>query len=158
MRARIERRKRTAKCPECGEFFSPQGLHGHLKYTHGLRGEEMKQQQAAAVLAGGVVERAHHTRELITELETIRKKLKELRPQRRTGDGWGNYTTDGAISDACDALEARELEVRNEIRKLEGKPPLVLKLVKKRGFWSSSESLELVEQPPDELPDADGES
>jgi hypothetical protein len=150
MKARNERRKRTAKCPMCGELFSPQGLNGHLRFTHGMRGDEMRQQQGAAVIAGGVAERSRHTRDLIAELETIRAKLNELRPKAEKSDGWGGHTPDGAITDACEALEARELEVRNEIRKLQGKPPLAWTTVRRSTFWGPRESVELVEQPQDE--------
>ena len=30
-------------CPECGDEYSPQGMYGHLRMGHGLRGEELEQ-------------------------------------------------------------------------------------------------------------------
>ena len=30
-------------CPECGEEYSPQGMYGHLRMGHGLRGDELEE-------------------------------------------------------------------------------------------------------------------
>jgi len=30
-------------CPECGGEYTPQGMYGHLRMGHGLRGEELEQ-------------------------------------------------------------------------------------------------------------------
>lgn len=40
-------RTKTRECPECGQFFSPQGLSGHLRMQHKLAREEAKQVLAA---------------------------------------------------------------------------------------------------------------
>lgn len=32
-----------AKCPKCNRDFSNPGLHGHLRFSHGLEGEELEQ-------------------------------------------------------------------------------------------------------------------
>ena len=43
-------------CPECGEEYSPQGMYGHLRMGHGLRGDELEetyqqtQEQAGATV------------------------------------------------------------------------------------------------------------
>jgi hypothetical protein len=144
MREKHERRKRTAKCPKCGELFSPQGLNGHLRFTHGLGGDEMKQQQEAAVIVAGVTERARRTAELVRQLRDLQAQRLELsKPDERDEN-------DDAYRDCASALDAAVLEVRNEIRKLQDKPPLVA--VQRRSLGEQvfgGSHTELVEQGPD---------
>ena len=39
---------KTRRCPECGEFFSPQGLGGHLRFSHGADLAESRELAAKA--------------------------------------------------------------------------------------------------------------
>lgn len=68
----------------------------------------MKQQQAAVVAARGVAERAEVTLALITQLRAIRQEKALVLKQE-----------DESLHDCVDALEARELDIHNELRKLE---------------------------------------
>ena len=143
-RAQREVRKRTRVCPECGELFAPQGLNGHLRWKHGLEGEAVKEQTEAATVtvADGLAERADITTELIGQLHRIQGEIKNLPP---ANDGWGN--PDEVVADCRIALDKRELEIHNEIRKLGGQGPL--KRIKKRG-WMGRMTEELVEDSPSE--------
>jgi hypothetical protein len=92
----------------------------------------MKQQRAAVVAAAkGVAERAEAMLALITQLKAIRQEKAELLKE-----------ADESLRERVDALEARELDIRNELRKLEVVTQLVeLDLFKDR--------LKDVEQEPD---------
>jgi len=46
-------RTKDKECPLCGEMFSSQGLNGHLRFTHGLTGEEAENAYREAVPVGG---------------------------------------------------------------------------------------------------------
>jgi len=37
------------QCPECAEEYSPQGLHGHLRMSHGLSGPELQKAYEGAL-------------------------------------------------------------------------------------------------------------
>ena len=102
-----------------------------MKYTNGLRGEEMKQQQAAVVAARGVAESAEAMLALITQLKAIRQEKVELLKEE-----------DKSLRERVDALEARELDIRNELRKLE----VVTQLVELGLF---GDRIKDVEQEPD---------
>ena len=126
------------------EFFSPQGLPGHLKYTHGLRDEEMKQEQAAVAAARGVAERAEAMLALITQLKAIRQEKAELLKE-----------ADESLRERVDALEARELDIRNELRKLEVVTQLVeLDLFADRIKYAEQEPDREAEPTPDGAPGA----
>lgn len=38
-----------ANCPKCNREFSNPGLHGHLRFSHGLDGEELEQAYSEAI-------------------------------------------------------------------------------------------------------------
>lgn len=141
-RAKREVRKRTRVCPECQELFAPQGLNGHLRWKHGLEVEAVKAQTEAATVtvADGLAERADVTTELVNQLNGIQTEISKLPPS--TGGFWDNPKCDGSVEDCRTALQDRELEIRNEIRKLSGKRPL--KRTTKRG-WLGRTTDELVE-------------
>lgn len=121
MRSDNEYRKRTALCPECGKFFSPQGLNGHLRFNH-RRGEEaVKTATKKAVISGGIAARARTTMELVDQLKQILEKKRELAELEDDDFFSGD---DGAGNDARTALELSERELRNELRKLSGAKPL----------------------------------
>lgn len=46
-------RTKDKECPICGEMYSSQGLSGHLRFTHGLTGKEMKNTYREVVPVGG---------------------------------------------------------------------------------------------------------
>lgn len=114
MRAKTERRARTARCPECGEYFSPQGLSGHLRFTHGIKGREVKQKMSGASVATGVAERSRQTLDLVAQIKAVQQELQELASQ---GSLFG-FFKDETLEDCKAALRDRELELRNEIRKM----------------------------------------
>jgi len=144
MEARTERRKRSAKCPQCGRLFSPQGLNGHLRFHHKTGGDEVTRQVAEATVTAGLVERVEHTQELVQQLVNARKMRALLGAESSQDDG---------ARDCCEALKERELEIRNEIRKLGGKPPLV---PGEPSWWDGS--IEYVEEKADKEPGPDGGS
>jgi hypothetical protein len=45
-------RSTAVECPECGEPYTPQGLHGHLR-AHGLRGDDLESTYRQALRDGG---------------------------------------------------------------------------------------------------------
>lgn len=122
-RARGEARRRTKVCPECGKAFSPQGLNGHLRFKHGLEGQAVTQQTEAATVtvADGLAERTDITVGLIDRLKGVRREMENL-PQR--GFFADEDGCDEAMDDCLAALQLRELEIRNEVRKLSGRPAL----------------------------------
>lgn len=124
-RAERETRKRTRVCPECGEHFSPQGLNGHLRFKHGLEGEAVKEQTevATVTVAEGIRDRTDATVGLIDRLKGIRREIAKI-AESPVQEGLFHSEPDEAMQDCLAALEERELEIRNEIRKLTGKPPL----------------------------------
>lgn len=147
MIARGERRKRSAKCPQCGKLFSPQGLNGHLRFHHKTGGDEVTRQVAEATVTAGLIERVEHTQELVQRLLNARKMRKLLGEPGQDDVG---------ARDCCEALEARELEILNEIRKLEGKRPLVPAV--QRDAYSAhlfGSGPKYVEQGPENAPEPD---
>jgi hypothetical protein len=148
MRPRNETRKRSARCPECGQFFSPQGLNGHLRFHHGQEGTTVKTAQREAVIAGGIAERAKATMELVRQLKQVREQKLEL-VQLAEDDGGDLFAeADEAMADAVAALTLSEQELRAELRKAanRGEP-----LPKKKGFLDTLFSA-------DEDEDAESES
>lgn len=117
-RAERETRKRSARCPECGKYFSPQGMNGHLRFTHKQGIETMQKTKSRSVISGGIAARARHAAALVEQLQSIRAKKAEL-----GGGGWFDEADD-AMDDARAALEQSERELRGELRKLAGKAPL----------------------------------
>jgi hypothetical protein len=138
MLPRNETRKRSARCPECGQFFSPQGLNGHLRFHHGQEGKEVKTAQKEAVIAGGIAERARTAMELVRQLKQVRKDKLEL--EEEIEDGF--FTSDQAMEDAIATLKLAEKELTDELRKASGRD----QLPKKKGFldtlFSSDEDAE----------------
>ena len=120
MRARTERRKRTAQCPDCGEYFSPQGLSGHLRFKHDMEARDVKQAVEDAGVAGGIRERTDATMGFIRQLQEIRAERDKLTQQVDAFIA----DTDGLLDDCVEALDAQELDVRNQLRKQQGKEPL----------------------------------
>jgi len=145
MRPRNETRKRSARCPECGQFFSPQGLNGHLRFHHGQEGETVKTAQKEAVIAGGIAERAKTAMELVRQLKQVREQRREL--EEEIEDDWG---TDEAMADAIATLKRAEKELSDELRKASGRD----QLPKKKGFldtlFSSDEGAESESESEDE--------
>lgn len=125
-------RMRTAKCPICGERFSPQGVAGHLRFVHALEGKNMNKERQAALAGGvgGVLERARKTRELLAELKAIREERDELRKRRPENDRLAGASAavkreQQVCDDALAMLEGEALDLHNEIRALHGQKPLV---------------------------------
>lgn len=110
-------RKRTARCPHCREMFSPQGLLGHLRFKH--QAPVASATAKAVTRVTGVRDRSQWTLELIKELEALGSERKELEAERAK-----QRDPDGTLADCIDALKDRELEVRNELRRQQGRAPL----------------------------------
>jgi hypothetical protein len=149
MLPRNETRKRSARCPECGQYFSPQGLNGHLRFHHGQEGETVKTAQKEAVISGGIAERAKTTMELVRQLKQVREQKAEV--EELATDSWG--AEDEAMSDALAALTLSEQELRAELRKASGRD----QLPKKKGFLDAlfSDDDEAAESESDEDEDDD---
>lgn len=49
----IMERTQDKECPICGEMYSSQGLSGHLKFSHGLKGQELENTYREVVPVGG---------------------------------------------------------------------------------------------------------
>jgi hypothetical protein len=133
MRHKNETRKRSARCPECGQFFSPQGLNGHLRFHHGQEGKTVKTAQKEAVIAGGIAERARVTMELVRQLKQVREQKLELEKfaDEDDGDDLFGGEPDQAMADAIAALTLSEKELSAELRKASGRNDLP---AKKPGF------------------------
>jgi len=150
-------RKKTAQCPECGEFFSPQGLKGHLRYQHQLGGE-------AAVMAKAAdegqqrtfPEKAARNVQLVTQLRAIRREREALE-QALAGAPGANDSLfkpepDPVLVDCIHSLRQREVELVNEIRRLDGRPTVELRT--ERSFWNG-DRLVIRERPAEAEPDTD---
>lgn len=145
MRARSEFRKRTAQCPECGEFFSPQGLAGHMRFKHDLESDEAADVLARVSVQGGVSERAKKTLELVQQLGELRDELQKL---EKHGSDWDDQLPP-VLNECKEALAEHELYLVNELRKLRGKPELVRR-IKKSLFGTSEELVPAVEDEEEE--------
>lgn len=136
MLPRNETRKRSARCPECGQFFSPQGLNGHLRFHHGQEGETVKTAQKEAVISGGIAERAKTALELVRQLKQVHEERLGLEKKR---DDWDE---DSVLENAIATLKHAEKELSDELRKASGRD----QLPKKKGFldtlFSSDEDAE----------------
>jgi hypothetical protein len=151
MRSERESRKRTALCPECGKYFSAQGLNGHLRFTHGKGVKAVKTAQKKAVISGGIAQRARATMELVEQLKQILAKKLEL---AELDDSDGFFEDEGAAQDARVALELSERELRNELRKLSGAKALP----RSKGFLATiSEALNSGDEEEDEEEESDDE-
>ncbi|MGA2381982.1 MAG: hypothetical protein ABSG61_00975 [Gemmatimonadales bacterium] len=104
----------------------------------------MEQQRAEATVSGSVGERARSMAELIRQLQEIQVQRTGLMEQTERDSG------NGAWRDCMAALDSHALELRNEIRKLTAKRPLVA--VKRHRLLGGSYT-EYVEQP--EEPEAE---
>jgi hypothetical protein len=107
----------------------------------------VKRQLQEATVTAGLAERVRQTQGLVQDLLNARKTRELLGPKERQDDG---------ARDCCEALEARELEIRNEIRKLEGKR-LMVPAVQRQGqdAWMFGPGPAFVEQEPEKVPEPD---
>lgn len=71
-------RAKTARCPECGEKYSPQGLVGHLRFHHGKGVKNVKTAQRKAVSASRKTAQATETLTLAKHLREIGKEIEEV--------------------------------------------------------------------------------
>jgi hypothetical protein len=74
---------------------------------------EARAQHNVAVVAAGLTERVNHTRELIRLARQVHEELGRLK---------AIAPRDPAVAGHCSALEAREVEIRNELRKMQSRP------------------------------------
>lgn len=105
-------------CPICGEELQPKGLHGHLRFKHGLSGNKLE-----TAYEGNVsVERKQQERQtmvdrvskLHAELREVRRKLKEAEDD----DQGGFLSSDDAVEKLKKLYEAEEKRINEELEKL----------------------------------------
>lgn len=103
-------------------------------FKHNEEGTMVGKQVAEASLSsGGSRERADATVGLINRLKEIQSEIENLPAVQ---DSWFSEPNE-AMADCLAALKERELEIRNDIRKLAGKRPL--RRTERPVWWGGTE-------------------
>lgn len=105
-------------CPVCGEELTPKGLHGHLRFKHGMAGKKLDTTYEKNVS----VERKEQERQtmfdriskLHGELRDVRAKLDEVKHEDRSGF----LSSDESIEKLRKLYESEEKRIRAELDKL----------------------------------------
>ena len=130
-------------CPECGEEYSPQGMYGHLRMGHGLRGDELEEtyeqtqeQGDTTGTAGGDTDRGKPVGGLPPVPSSPsgegRKAAEDREPvQKAETNAQGDRVAEAAdrLRRAKQRLEEVEAKTGQEVEREEESPGLVGKLL-----------------------------
>jgi CelD/BcsL family acetyltransferase involved in cellulose biosynthesis len=107
-------REKTETCPECGGEFTPQGLAGHLRMSHGLDASDLSDIREKHKEALTLADRKQRTLDLIDDLQECKQKRKQIGEL----DEGGTFWNDKSSSEAEEALEKLIDDIRAELRRL----------------------------------------
>ena len=130
-------------CPECGEEYSPQGMYGHLRMGHGLRGDELEEtyQQTQEQAGATVTETEDSESESLggslpavpsSSSDGGRETTEDREPvQKAETDAHGDRVAEAAdrLRRAKQRLEEVEAKTGQEVEREEESPGLVGKLL-----------------------------
>lgn len=125
-------------CPECGEEYSPQGMYGHLRMGHGLRGEDLERTYEEAQTGSNPTEEADHQPNLtdLPEVSTSTGEDREAADDRKPVERDQTAERSDRVSEAVDRLRrakqrlhTAKQETGSEVEKERESPGVIGKLL-----------------------------
>jgi len=112
-------------CPVCGEELQPKGLHGHLRFKHGMSGKQLDKTYGDSAKAGEKQQEKQEKQQeqramvdriskLHDELRNVRAKLEALESE----DKGGLFSTDEANEKLRKLYKAEEKRIKADADKL----------------------------------------
>lgn len=114
-------KKLMVTCPVCNEEMQRKGLHGHLRFKHGLTGDKLDKTYNDNVEAGEKQQKQQEHQAMVDrisklhdELRNVRAKLEEVKAEDRSSF----FASDEAADKLRKLYESEEKRIKADLDKL----------------------------------------